>query len=65
MAELFVTGQIVSASGFGLPSIFCKYSFETGSTLAASGTRQWPNTMRHALVRPLHFPLPSNPIPSL
>lgn len=31
MAELHVTGQIVAAAGFTLPSVFCKYSFETGN----------------------------------
>ena len=31
MAELHVVGQIVGASGFPLPSIFCKYAVEAGS----------------------------------
>ena len=31
MAELHVVGQVVGASDFPLPSIFVKYSFETGS----------------------------------
>ena len=31
MAELHVMGQIVSASGFGMPSLFCKFAIETGS----------------------------------
>ena len=31
MAELHLTGQLVGASDFPLPSIFCKYSFEAGS----------------------------------
>lgn len=65
MAELFVTGQIVSASGFGLPSIFCKYSFETGSNFRLlQGLASGQTQCDMPLVRPLHFPLP-RVIPSL
>ena len=31
MAEVHITGQLLGASGFPLPSIFCKWSFESGS----------------------------------
>ena len=31
MAELHVVGQVVGASDFPLPSVFVKYSIETGA----------------------------------
>ena len=31
MAELHITGQLVAAADFPLPSLFCKFSFETGA----------------------------------